>query len=106
MAVPCSLIPVPCLPQQPWSNGVVELDKKNGGDAPACTDETQQGASCVKRLSDDHAAANGRANLGRCVFADEAVPDGIAPTDVEQRARQEDVQPVSEQGRAIGDEVG
>lgn len=87
-------------------DGVVELNKNDEGDAEIGAEHAEERAESVEGLRDDDTAAHGGGKFGWDVVLEEACAKGITPTGVDDRADQEDVEPVDEQRRPIADEHG
>jgi hypothetical protein len=81
-----------------WGEGVVQLDEHDQSDAQVVADYAECGAYGVEALGDEDAAADGALDFGWGVFFDEAVTAYVGPAPVEDDAREEDVDPVGDEG--------
>ena len=77
-------------------DGVVELNKDDEGDAEIGAEHAEERAESVESLRDDDAAAHGGGEFGRDVVLKKARAKGVTPTGVDDRADQEDVEPVDD----------
>src|SRR6266536_724537 len=90
----------------PWRNSRVELQEDDPGDAHVCVDDTEQHAERIERLYDDDAAFDrGTHCEGRLVVHQPRMLR-IPPAPEEHDTKQEQIEPIYHQGKAICDVLG
>jgi hypothetical protein len=93
-------------PTESWGDGVVHLNEDNSRDAVVGVEEAEGGAGGVEGLCDHDAADDRGMNLQGDVFGEKMRVRGVAPTPVQDRAEQQDVDPVGEKRNTVVDELG
>ena len=82
------------------------MKENDEGDAQARVDETQSGSEGIERLGDHDAAADSGGNFAGQIVFDQRVARGVAPTEIEDGAEDENVEPVGEKGGTVIEEFG
>src|SRR3974390_2188947 len=74
-------------PAKSWSDGVVQLNQNNCGNAVVRVEKAEGGAAGVEGLRDHYAADDGRVNFLRDPFFEQLRAPGVAPTPVEREPK-------------------
>jgi hypothetical protein len=92
--------------RQPRANCIVELNQHDQTDPKRHVDETRKRADGVERLRHDDASPDRARDIADRFLPDELRSFGVGPCGVEERAEDNDIDPIDEKGRAVREEIG
>jgi hypothetical protein len=84
---------------------IVQLHQHNGGDTYPRIDKAEGCPYGIEALSDHDAFADALAHLVRRVVFEQAGANDILPAPIKHHPGGQDVEPIEEQGAAVGDEL-